>query len=327
MTKRVKQIVKFSAKLIVTVALLLWVFDRIELGQLGQIIKNAQWKFLWIVWALTVLSCWILSVKMRIIFKKQNCDVPTGVLFASTAITTLYGLVLPGMLDTPVKWYILKRYTGRGSNVFSCMAYNQFTLLLVIIVSALVALIVTNPTGNWKLPAICSALLILSVVGCVSLLSKAVGQKLAACISSILKPFPASIRNTANKILQQLSVFRTARWSFHFEMLLLSFVGSIIVGTIVYIYAAKAARISVPIGVLIWQCAVIFLLGRMPISIANLGVREATLVGTLALYGIDAPSALLLSMIIFSNKILMAAVGAVFQLYWMTRTPQRNAQA
>jgi len=327
MLEQHKQVLKFIAKLIVTAVLLTWVFCRIDIGQFGQIIRNARWSLLWIVWGLTIVAYLILAVKMRLILKKQDCHADISTLFGASAVTALYSMFLPGVFDTPIKWYILKRHTGRGSNVFSSMAYNQFTSLLIIVVSALIALIATNPAGNWQLPAICSAVLILVIVGCLSLLSHRVGQRLARFLSSMLRPLPASVRDTGNRILQQLSVFQTAEWSFHLTAFFLSFASSTIVGTVIYVFAAGAARISVPVGVLIWQCAVIFLLGRLPISIANLGVREAYLVGTFALYGVDAPSALLMSMIIFSNKILMAIIGVVFQLYWMTRMPERNAQA
>jgi uncharacterized membrane protein YbhN (UPF0104 family) len=327
MLEQRKQILKFIAKLIITAALLTWVFFQVDLRQLAQAIRDARWSLLWIIWALTIVAYLILSVKMRLILKKLDCQVGTVMLFGASAVTALYGMVLPGVFDTPIKWYILKRHTGKGSNVFSSMAYNQFTSLLIIIASALVALIATNPAGNWQLIVICSALLILFVVGSLLLLSRSVGQKLAKFLSSMLTLLPASLRDTGNRILQQLSIFRTAPWSFHFTAFFLSFASSTIVGTIIYIFAASAARISVPVGVLIWQCSVIFLLGRLPISIANLGVREATLVGTLALYGVGAPSALLMSMIIFSNKILMAIIGAAFQLYWMMRMPQRNVQS
>ncbi|MFQ5769540.1 MAG: lysylphosphatidylglycerol synthase transmembrane domain-containing protein [bacterium] len=317
MAERCKQILKFVAKLLVTVILLLWVFSRIDLAQFGETIKNARWSFLWIVWGLTVVAYWVLSIKMRLILKKQDCHASTGTLFGASAVTALYSMILPGVLNAPVKWYILRQHTGKGSNVFSSMVYNQFTTILFISIFALVALIVTNPTGKWHLPAICLALLVFLIVLCLSLLNRTLGPKLINYLSHVIEePLPASFRSTARKILAQLSVFQTASWAFHFKVVLLNFVSITIVGTTIYIFAAEAARIDVPIGVLIWQCAVIFILGRLPISIANLGVREATLVGTLALYGVDAPSAFLMSMIIFSNRILMAIIGAVFQLCW-----------
>jgi len=327
MTNRSKQLVKFLIRILVTMGLLIWVFSRINLPQFSQTIGNARWGFLWIIWGLTIAVYWLLSIKMRLILKKQNCHANTGTLFGASAVTALYSMILPGILDAPVKWYIVKQHTGKGSNVFSSMVYNQFTTILLISVSALVALIVTNPAGNWQLPAICLALLAILAFVCLSLFNRTVGPKLTNRLSHILNYLPKSFRDTGRRILEQLSVFQTASWAFHFKVVLLNFVSITIVGTTIYIFAAKAARIDVPVGVFIWQCALIFVLGRLPISIANLGVREATLVGTLALYGVDAPSAFLMSMILFSNKILMAIIGAIFQLYLGFHKPGKIRQA
>jgi uncharacterized membrane protein YbhN (UPF0104 family) len=112
-------------------------------------------------------------------------------------------------------------------------------------------------------------------------------------------------------------VFQASPVSFHLKILALELFCIAIVSTTIYIFAAKAAGINVPVLVLMWQSAVVFMLGRLPISIANLGVREATLIGTLTLYGVDSSLAFLMSMIIFSNVILMAVIGAIVQLYWL----------
>jgi uncharacterized membrane protein YbhN (UPF0104 family) len=316
MNKRCKQILKFIAKLSVTAVLLYWVFRQINYEEFSQALKTAQWRFLWIVWGTTVLSYWLLSVKMVMILKKQDCPASTGLLFGASAITALYSMVLPGILDAPVKWYILKRHTGKGSNVFSSMVYNQTTILFYMGATALVALIVTNPGGKWHLPVVCSAILALLIVACLLLFTPTIGPKLTNSLSHILKPLPASFRDGGLKVLEQLSLFQTAPWSFHFKMLLMNFISITIFGTMIYVFAAKTVRIDVPIGVLVWQFSVIFLLGRLPIFIAELGIREVTLIGTLALYGVDASSATLMSMIIFSNRILMALIGAVYQICW-----------
>jgi uncharacterized membrane protein YbhN (UPF0104 family) len=319
MSKRCKQILKFIAKLSVTAVLLFWVFRQINYAEFSQALKTAQWRYLWIVWGTTILSYWLLSVKMVMILKKQDCPASTGLLFGASAITALYSMVLPGILDAPVKWYILKRHTGKGSNVFSSMVYNQTTILFYMGATALVALVVTNPGGNWHLPVVCSAILALLIVACLLLFTPTIGPKLTNSLSHILKPLPASFRDMGLKILEQLSLFQTAPWSFHFKMILMNFISITILGTVIYVFAAKTIEINVPIGMLICQYALIFIMGRLPITIANLGLREATLIGTLALYNVDSSSALLMSMIIFSNRILMALIGAVYQICWNLR--------
>jgi hypothetical protein len=54
--------------------------------------------------------------------------------------------------------------------------------------------------------------------------------------------------------------------------------------------------------------------------VANLGVREATLVGFLAVYGVEKSAAMLMSMILFSTLVFMAIIGAAYQLAWTPST-------
>jgi len=324
---RTKQILKFLLRLSVTAVLLWLVLSRIDLQQVGRSIKAARWQFLIIVWLLAILAFWLRSVKMGFILKKQNCEVDSIKIFGASSVTTLYSLIMPGLLSTGVKWYILKQHTGKGSNVFSSMVYNQFTVLILASATALVALIATNPAGTWQLPAICSVMLALLALVCLSLLNRTIGPKLTSRLSNILNNLPRLLSDNGKKILEQLSVFQTSPWSFHLKILALEFTIMTVVRTTIYIFAAEAARINVPITVLVWQSAVVFMLGRLPISIANLGVREATLIGTLALYQVDASSAFLMSMIIFSNVILMAVIGAIFQLYWIFQKSGKNRKS
>jgi uncharacterized membrane protein YbhN (UPF0104 family) len=68
-----------------------------------------------------------------------------------------------------------------------------------------------------------------------------------------------------------------------------------------------------------WVCAVLFLLSKIPITVANLGVREVALVGLLTGYGVSRSQALLMSMILLSSLVFMAALGGVYQLLWWGR--------
>ncbi len=282
------------------------------------------------VWVLTVITFWLSSIKMQLILKKQECEIGTGKVFGASAVTSLYSMTLPGILDTSIKWYILKQHTGKGSNVLSSMVYNQLSTMVVIMALGLAALMVTNPTSlllpdtknRWILPAVCAVLLITIILTSLLLLNSRTGGKVIKALGFLLRPFPSTVRRTGQKILEQLSTFQTAGWLFHWKMFLLALAGSITYGIITYIFAAKAAGITISPVVLLWQCAMILFLGRLPISLANLGVREVALVEALALYGVSAPSALLMSLIIFSGKIFLGIIGAVYQVSWTIRSQQ-----
>jgi hypothetical protein len=272
------------------------------------------------VWGLNLVSFWILSYSMHLILKRQDCQIGTGVLFGVSAVTALYGLVLPGLLDVSVKWVILRSHTGKGMRVLCSMFYNQVSTLMVTLFAALAALAWTNPTHTWRLPALCGALLVLLAGVFVLMFHPTFGPRISGVFARLLKPLPAVARDKGLRMFEQLAVFQTLPWTFHATVLLLNVLAITVVGTLIFICAARAAWIDVPVGVLVWQVTLVFLLGRLPISIANLGVREVTLVSTLALYGVGAPAALLMSMIVFSNKLVVALIGLICQIHWTLRS-------
>jgi uncharacterized membrane protein YbhN (UPF0104 family) len=324
MTIRSKQLVKLLIRILVTTGLLVWVFSQIDIGQFVQAVKTARWQLLIAVWVLTMFFFWIRSVKMQLILKKQNCRSSIATIFKASVVTSLYSMILPGLLSTGAKWYILKKDSGKGSNVLSSMVYNQLSTLLVITVFGLAALMITNPVlilktdinNQWLLPLICGILLTFVIVITLLMLNSRTGVRIIDCLSYFLRPFPIKIRQKSQVILDQIATFQAAKAGFHLKIASITTIDTLIGGVIVYVLSAKAANVAAPTGVLVWIFATISILGRIPISLANLGVREVTLIGLLGIYGVEKSQALLMSMIIFSSLVLMAAIGAMYQISW-----------
>jgi uncharacterized membrane protein len=166
------------------------------------------------------------------------------------------------------------------------------------------------------LPLICGILLTVIILISLLLLSRRTGGKIIGCFGFLLKPFPLKIRQKGLEILSQIAIFQAAGAGFHLKIVLITTIDTLIGGVIVYVLSARAANVAAPVSVLVWICAAICVLGRVPISVANLGVREITLVGLLGIYGVEKSQALLMSMILFSALVLMAIIGAIYQISW-----------
>jgi uncharacterized membrane protein YbhN (UPF0104 family) len=324
MSTRARQIAKLLVRIAITAGLLVWVFSQIDLGKFEQTVKMARWQYLVAVWIVTAILFWIRSTKMQLILARQGCEVPVTTLFGATSVTALYSLILPGVLSTGVKWYILKKSTGRGSNVFSSMLYNQLSTMALMTVFGLAALIASNPTSllfanaenRWLMPVVSGALLVIVLSANVLLLSERAGGRIIELLKLPVRRLPSKMRPKSLEVLDQIAVFQTVGWWFHLLVAFITFVGTLVGGVVVYVLAARSANVTVPVTVCVWLCVGIYVLGRLPISIANLGVREVTLVGFLAVYGVEKPAALLMSMILFSALVFMAGIGSMFQLYW-----------
>ncbi len=332
MTDRTKQFAKLLVRILITTGLLIWVFSKIDLEQFHETVKAAKWWFLFAVWALVVIIFWINSIKMQLILKKQDCNVSITTLFGASAITLFYSMIIPGILSTGIKWYILKKDTGKSSSVLSSMFYNQMSIIVVMMIFGLAALMITNPASllntdsnnRWFLPIVSGILLAAIILISILLLNSRTGGKIIRVFSLLLKPLPAKIHRNVQKILEQVAIFQNVGGRFHLIIASITIIANLIGGVLIYFLSAKAANITAPVGVFVWLCAVIYILGRIPISVANLGIREVTLVGLLGIYGVGKPQALLMSMILFSTVILMAVIGAIYQLFWAVSAKKTN---
>ncbi len=327
MSDRTKQILKLVAKLFVAAVLLTWVFSQVGFEQFRATVQAARWHYLVGVWLATVLFSLLQACALRIILRKQDCEVRLHTLFATTCVTAYYSLFLPGLVSTGVKWYILKRSTGKGVNVLSSMLYNQATLAVVMVVAGLVALALAVPTPaaatdagrSLLLPVVCIALAIFIIVLSILVLNHRTGGPAIRLLMAALKPWPRWVQDKGRAMLEQIAAFQTAGWRFHSLIAVINLIDGLLVGLLLYFLAARAASIVVPLGALVWLCAVVFVLGKIPITVANLGVREVTLVGLLGLYGVAKSAALLMSMVMFSGLVFLGLLGAVYQVYWSAK--------
>ncbi len=319
-----QNLIKLLVRFVVTLALLVWVIGKVDLQQFHETLKTARWEFLIAIWLMAMIFFCIASIKMQLILRKQGCDVNLATLLGTSAITSFYSMVMPGSLSTAVKWYILKKDTGKGIHVFSGMIYNQLSEIVVMMLLGLTTLMVTNPTSillpdvknQWLLPVGCGILISAIIFVCLLVLDGRIAAKSIEWLRCLVRHFPVKIRQRSEEILEQIAIFHTVTFRFHLVVGLLTLAASFVGGVVIYMLSAKGANIAVPIGVFIWLPTVIYILGRIPITIANLGVREVTLVWVLAGYGVEKSSALLMSMLIFSVHIILAAIGASWLIAW-----------
>ena len=319
---------KYSTRIVFTIGLLVWVFHIVDIQKSAQMTKTARWEYIGILFLMVNLLFLLQGLKGRYIFAKQGCDVSVGRLYCLSALVSLYGLILPGILSTGIKWYILKKDTGKGGNVLSAMAYNQLSIMVVMVAFGCAAFIADNPvtrlTEDAKVVWICSAaagLILAVLLGLFLLLvNRSMGQKAVGAVMRTIKFLPENVVRKIDKVLHQIAQFQTAGYRFHFTVLVLTIIINLGGAVAIYFISAKASNIVVPLGTLIWISGVLYILGRLPISIGNLGVREVALVGLLPLYGVDKSSALLMSITVFCGLLFRALIGAICQLVLTFRT-------
>ena len=258
-------------------------------------------------------------MRLRFILAVQDCQVPTGKIFGASAITTMYSMILPGVMSVGVKWYILHSFTGKAARVLSAMVYNQVSEILIRVLLSFLVIAVASPVGGWWIPALCLTVAAVIVTCSLLLLHRRTSKWLIAASEFILKPFPAIVGRGITKTIESSRTFASCGWPFHVKVAGFNALSTLL-SAVIYFCVARAVGIAVPPTAFIWQASVVFVLSKLPISIANFGVREVTLIGFLSLYSVDATTAVFFSLLVFSNALLMAGVGLVYQLFGMSKT-------
>ena len=165
-------------------------------------------------------------------------------MFGATCVTSLYSLVLPGIVSTGVKWYILKRTTGKGTNVLSSMLYNQVTLTVVMVAVGLAgsdrgqpgesrlagnAADVDSPAPVRRLPRHSPAVSMLA-------LNDRTGGPVIRLLMAALRPLPRRSRRRAGPCWSRSRCSRSAGWRFHLTIAVINVVDGLLVGLLWYLF-------------------------------------------------------------------------------------------
>ena len=233
MTESTKRILRFLLRSVVTAGLLWLIFRRIDLGGLAQAIGRAQWRYVLLSWAIGVLAHWVRAVRLGFILERLGCRLASWKIFSASAVATIYGLVLPGIVSVGVKWYILRSFTGRAAQALSAMVYNQASELLVRLLLSLVLVAATNPMGLWWIPVLCLSVAVVVMVGSLLLLHPQTSTGLVRISNSILRPFPTFLRDGARRTIESSQVFASPGPGFHLGMAAIN-VGSTLISAVLY---------------------------------------------------------------------------------------------
>lgn len=305
------------------VAALLW---RVDLTEVGRALITAPVPLLALAAALFFLMHVLNAVKLRVLLPEQR----VGRLLAHTLVAQFYALVLPGQLaGEAVKAYRLSRTEATapagaqdGGRVVSAVVFDKVTGIggLLLVTLAGLALEMAR-FGGGLLLAVLGVLAGLAVAvaalawkptrtGLRSLLSWRAGPRRRAWLLGPLDRFLAAWQAQARQ---------PARAA-------LSVMGGVAV-QVAAVAGSQALGLAVGIdqpfsvwSVVIGVMSVIVLL---PVTVAGIGLREASLVGLLDPVGVPHSQSLGLGLGILAFQVMVALVGAVIDLV-MPRLDRRR---
>ena len=311
-----KKWLKYLLRLVITSFIIILLINSIGISSIFDSIKQVNMVYLLIAWVIALFVRFLESTQMKRLMKEAAMDIPAYRTFLAGSLSALYGMILPGdLLAGVAKWANLSSAVGEKAGVFNSIIYFRLLQLMPWLVAGIIAFAINNPTDSSHLPIILGILSSFIIIVSIMFYHPKTGMRFNAYASKVvLFLFPHKIADAISNVLSSLKYFYEFHWSFHLIMMIRSFF-IMIIGFVGFYFSAMAVGIDLPIAVLVWAKSIITLSRQLPITISGLGVRESILVTVFMPFAVPEASAFTLGMLMFSNSVIYALIGAVYQLF------------
>jgi hypothetical protein len=239
--------------------------------------------------------------------------VGVGRIFLSNALSSFYGLVLPGaVVSRGAKWGVLTSATGKGTAVLNAMIYNGMIQLVPIMVVGCGAMVSEQPFPGTGMTEATLATALATIAALVVFYHPHIGNRAANFLGQLLKRMPGIFEKRGRTFIESLRDFQRFRWEWHGLSLALATAGLGCALLRMY-FGFQALHVELSPIRIAWIFIFLHVLRLLPITIGNFGIREGFLM--VALGGFDVPqeTAVSLGLLMYTDRLILAFIGACYQ--------------
>jgi uncharacterized protein (TIRG00374 family) len=305
MTEKAKDILSFLGRLIVSVALLAWIFKMVNWPDTISALKNANVKLLVAAFGFHILLQFAVLARWFIFMKSLSFEAPIGQVFRYYFIGLFCNLFLPTSIGGDlVKAYGLSRGAGQKPKVYASVVLDRLSGFAGLVIVALVAYIFGRH--------IISAPIVIIPIAVLTIMSLAIGGML----------FNKPVYRFFCGVFLKIPRFHKALMDMHTDVLLMrgkkrNGIGCIIFSCFIqvlssYMYYLIALALHQQVGFLPFLVftPIVAAASFLP-SIGGLGFREGTWVGLLGKVGVASGIAMSLGLLGFLFVIIAGLMGGV----------------
>ena len=247
-------------------------------------------------------------------------------IFRIQMIATFYSLVLPGdLLAGGVSWYKLSRperkYIEAGALLVFFRLVQISCLILLGLIVALMDPQITSPEFRTLIIVGILSIIIMWIL----FFSNQVMRILDFIVSKVTSDssFLTNLYENVERILDTILKFRTLGINRLIFVFCVSLTAQFL-GLVYFFLLARSVDIDLPFYVIGWISTFVTVIQMIPISIAGLGIREASYAVLLRDYGISPEQAISFSITIFVVFVIVGLIGGLFELSDIYRNWQRR---
>lgn len=308
-----------SIKIIATLAIIGFLFTRIDLAKMARSVAGTNPWLLILALALYFLAIFIGAIKWRVLVQAQEMHASTAQLFTFSLVGLFFGNLLPSNVGGDViRAYGLVRATERAEAAAISVLVDRLMGLTAflgaaVVMASLAAVVLARGAEMEQVEIATVVAAAIFIFGSALLFSNRVAQRFKWIFD--LRWF-APVRPTAQKVFSALQVYRRSYRALALNLALSTLI--VIVTTFVWYAVGLALGVTAPLFYFFLFNPLIAFVLLIPISFNGLGPKEATAVFFFGLAGVPEELALAMSLLFHLIIVLTSVPGGI--LWWRERS-------
>ena len=305
-------------KIVVTIAIIAFLFARVDLTVMAQHLARANIALLFAALALYFLAIALSVLKWRVLVRAQNIPASFGDLLVYYFVGLFFGNLLPSNVGGDVvRAYGLVRASGRAEAAAISVLVDRLMGLVAflgaaVVMAVLATLTLTRGSELEQIEIATVVAAALFVLAAALMFSRRISQRVKRIFDlALLRP----LQPIAQRVYHALQVYRHSYRALALNVALSA--GIVVVTTCVWYVVALALGESVSIFYFFLFNPLIAFVLLIPISFNGLGPKEATAVFFFGLIGMPNEAALSMSLIFHLIVVLTSLPGG--GLWWRER--------
>jgi uncharacterized protein (TIRG00374 family) len=260
---------------------------------------------------LLVLLRVLTSIRMQVIAKTQGLNTSSLMMMRIVFTSTFYNILAPGALAGGAVTYL--KYRQQSVEPIAAMANiyaNKSVQLLVVLLSAPLFWLIDK---NFN-PSLITGYALVMVIGFVLAFALFFGRfGTLRWLELKMNSHGQSVLHRAlTELCRQVGKIGRISYMTIFYLVIFSAMHSLFAALGILCFG-KALDIELGLTSILWIYSVVYLLGILPISISNIGVREAGMIMLMLPYGVSMTEATAWSVLMYSGTLSCALIGILME--------------
>lgn len=307
-----RKILWLVIKGIISLTAILFILNRINLDEFAKVFFSASLP-LFLLAFLFAVFVWVINThKWQLLLLTLEVRYNFNKLLKLNFVALYYSLFLPGQVSGEVVkgLKLIRANKEDAHNILTSILMDRITGLFTLVLIALLGLVVaSSPGADHQL----KLLVVIVLLGLTLFFLLILNNRIAV----LLKRLNLPVFMTAN-LRRHLYLTWEAFRSYKKD---LSSLGKVfgysllfqLLATFINYLVCLSVGVAISFLALLWIVATVSLLQMLPISISGIGVREGLFVFLFGQYGVCAPEALAVSIMIFAIQVLSGLIGGILE--------------